>query len=137
MESSRNQINIMQPILVILILIIFGAFTSYGLQQLHKKRAQGIIDRYTDETLTYIDNNQEGVEKLFKEVFPSTLCNNNKPNVISCDESNVTQDQIMSLISDDLTDFSSTAFLKEASSGGILLMSLSGEVRKLYHFSGK
>lgn len=129
MSNPRDKLNLLPPILFLGAVFVVGTTISAVLQQLNQQRGQAIVERYTQETLVYIEANQVGLETLFTQVFPDKLCED-KPELISCNA--VSQEEIMNIISDDLHDFSSTAFIKDSTHSGILVMSLSGEVSRLF-----
>ncbi|HLL60437.1 MAG TPA: hypothetical protein VK338_01860, partial [Candidatus Nitrosocosmicus sp.] len=74
-------------------------------------RKEKVYNMYSQETQVYMRKNQDELEKIF---------------------TNKNKDSILKLLSSDLKDFSSTAFLKKTTNGRPLLIRLSGEVQEIY-----
>lgn len=125
--TSSNKLDFKITFVILLgIFVLVGALVLVG-NSLSNKRKQEVYNQYAQETNIWISQNKEGLRKLFTELFPNYHCppwQNTTTNtaVYFCPN----QDAINSVVSQDLKDWSSTAFIKE-NQGKLWLMKLSGD----------
>jgi hypothetical protein len=123
--SARNkQLNFKGVLSILFLLAIFVFFSTLLFDGLNKYRAARLYKSYSEESLSYIGRNRSGLTQIFADM-QNTQCA-----FTPC--GSMAQDEIAHAISDDLKDFSSTAFIAINKSGELMLMRLSGERELLY-----
>ncbi len=131
MSTNPKTINVATPIVFLIGIFVVGAVVSSILSGLSDHRAQTIHDIYAQEFEEYRARNQEGLEKLFTEVFPDKRCED--PNDWDTCIKDIDPSDIYSNIDDSLKDFSSTAFVKKDSyNNEVMIIYLSGQVNRRY-----
>lgn len=112
---TKNEDNIQFGLVLkftgVVILIIAGLMML--MQFINDSRNRSIVNQYTEETNRYIQKNQAGLETLFSSTFAKAeACNTIEvdPQEHECREA--VEKEIYSLITTDLTNFSSTFFIR-------------------------
>lgn len=127
MKGDEFKLNLFGPLIFLMTFAVFVASLFLFFSKLSDNRKQAVYEKYAPETTMYVGQNKQGLAKIFKEFFPSKICTSDpQPD---CKKAN--GDQIASLISQDLKDWSSIIFIK-ATSDRILYMSLPGNTYDLY-----
>jgi len=123
-SAKNKQLNFKGILSTIFLLGVFIFFATMLFDGLNKYRAAELYKRYASESQAYMEKNTRGLTQIFAEM-QSTSCA-----FTPC--GSFDQDELMNIISHDLKDFSSTAFIAINKSGEMMFMRLSGERELLY-----
>lgn len=123
--TPRNkQLNFKGVFSILFLLAVGIFFVTMLFDGLNQYRATKLHEEYTREARIYMEKNRAGLTQIFADI-QNTQCA-----FSPC--GSVDQKEIMNSISDDLKDFSSTAFIARNKSNELMLMRLSGERELLY-----
>lgn len=126
MQTDSTKLSLRTAFLFLAIFVVIMAVLIGILSQADRMHKENVYNRYADEANTYIAANRPALVKLFTEVFPNdTTCWNGQTTPCS---KVVDSNQIAHLLPSTLNDWSSTLFLKQATTGAILALRLSGDV---------
>lgn len=109
MTNNRKDLDILGNLKYFFLLVIILVGVLLVLNSLAEKRKREMTKKYYDEALTYIAQNQEGLETIFKDGFSTRSASL----------------KIDSLISPNLKDYSSTFFIKETTPNRVEYLMLS------------
>lgn len=98
------------------------------LSHLNSSRSERIYQAYAQELTPWVEKNRSGLDIIFTELFPGAC----EANVKQSPCPSLEKSELMTLISSDLDDFSSTAFIRLYKDGQPRIMRLSGEVEDFY-----
>ena len=118
------------PIILVGIIAVVGTGIVLSLAKVNTQRSEQVTQRYVEESNRWIEANREGLTVIFTELFPNEICYKNED--ISCPPPEAAR--IAEAVNNQLTDFSSTMFVKKGVGNQVLLMYLSGEVAEFHSF---
>ncbi len=123
-NAKNKQLNFKGIFSTIFLLATFILFATIILDGLNKHRASNLYKEYAAESQAYMEKNRSGLTQIFLDM-QNTNCAFSPCGTFD-------QDELMNLISHDLKDFSSTAFVAINKNGEMMFMRLSGERELLY-----
>lgn len=122
--TRNNKLSINAVFLALILISSIIVMLTVFFDGLSKKRAELVYTNYTNETNKYIEKNRIGLVQIFEDINTST-CPNGYCN-------RATQVETSNIISDELRDFSSTAFVALNAQKELILQRLSGDREILY-----
>lgn len=124
-ETKRNKELNFKGIISFIFILGVGIFLlTISFDMLNKYRSAQLYKEYATESEAYMKKNHDGLQQIFADM-QSSQCE-----FTPC--GSAPQDEIMHLITHDLKDFSSTAFVAMNKSNMIIIQRLSGEREILY-----
>jgi hypothetical protein len=124
--TNHDRLEIKKPLLFLLSFIAVVGIIFFGLTQIDNSRKDQVYQRYAQETNQFIEKNHTGLVKLFTEVFPNEVCNYTYKTSTADTCNHPSANDIANLTTQELKDWSSTAFIKKVD-GDIIVMRLNGE----------
>lgn len=125
MTNDRKTLNFLPTLGILAVLSLAATVPLFLLSQSNQARQQQMVQKYTQELQPWMEKNQAGLETIFTESFPGA-CETHGKDAESCPS--IERSKIASLLSDDLSDFSSTAFIQLSPNERITGLKLSGDI---------
>ncbi len=127
MKDTLPQLDLFKPLAaLVLIVAVIGSLVLL-FSSLNYQRGEKIYQAYEAETQGYIQRNRAGLNELFNVIFPYKEPTLRSSVYFEPNPKYSTTDYIAKLLTQDLKDYSSTAFLK-ANGGVIYLIDLAGNI---------